>query len=139
MMSTPPPDDGHNAWRQQELLWTLRWLAAEPDAAMGAVHGICTPDEIALDLDHWFEIAQVWGLLDERLIRSIGAINDEFGRMTDLDGELWTDEAFRTSPAWAEQRERARLALATMGESRDDAHLGSPRRGGPVYVDGKRP
>jgi hypothetical protein len=132
-MSTPPSDDGLNDWRRQEMLWTLRWLAAEPDAAVTAVPGVDTPDEIANDLDHWFEIAQQWSLLDARAARLIAAINDEFGRMTDLGADFWSDEAIRSSPEWAEQRERARLVLAEMGESRDDANLGA-RPDGPRYV-----
>jgi hypothetical protein len=48
-------DDGLNEWRRQELLWSVRWLAADPKAALAAVPGVVTADEIALDLEHWTE------------------------------------------------------------------------------------
>ena len=133
-MNTTPPDDGLDSWRRQELLWTLRWLAAEPDAALAAVDGIYTADEIALDLQDWSEIAQQWGLLDETLARMIAEIDREFGEMTERGPDLWTDDAVRTSPEWAKQRLQARVVLAAMGESRADAALGLARPGGPVYV-----
>lgn len=50
------------------------------------------------------------------------------------DPALWTAEAIRDSAEWANQRARARLALATMGAERADEALGDPRDGGPVYV-----
>ena len=58
-------DDPLNPWRRQELVWSLRWLAAEPEAALAAVPGVCVPDEIALDIDHWFEVARDWSLLED--------------------------------------------------------------------------
>lgn len=134
-MAEVPLDDGLNAWRSQELLWTLRWLAAEPDATLEAVSDICIADEIALDVDHWYELATQWGLLDRESAALIGAIDEEFRAMTERDDPtLWTDEAIRSSAIWASQRTRARAALASMSAERADSELGSPREGGPVYV-----
>ena len=45
-------DDGLNEWRRAELIWSLRWLAAEPEVALAAVPDVCTADEIALDINH---------------------------------------------------------------------------------------
>jgi hypothetical protein len=130
-------DDPLNAWRRQELVWALRWLAAEPEAALAAVPGVVTADEIALDIDHWLEVARGWGLLDEGALTLVVEIDRQFDAMREPGGEdLWTDQAILTSSAWAVQRERARAALAALGESRADGDLGTPRPGGPTYVTG---
>ena len=130
-------DDPLNAWRRQELVWSLQWLAAEPEAALTAVPGVVTADEIALDIDHWLGVARGWGLLDERALTLVVEIDRQFDAMSEPGGEdLWTDQAIRTSSEWAVQRERARAALAALGESRADADLGTPRPGGPTYVTG---
>ena len=128
-------DEPLNAWRRQELVWSLRWLAAEPEAALAAVPGVVTADEIALEIDHWLEVARGWGLLDARALTLAVEIDRQFDAMSAAGSEhLWTDEAIRTSSVWAVQRERARAALAALGESRADTDLGTPRPGGPTYV-----
>lgn len=132
--SSMPPDDGDNDWRRRELIWALRWLAAEPDAALAAHAGIVTADEIALDVAHWLQVALTWGLLDEASAQAVRSIDDTFTAMSDAGPELWTDEALRLSPEWDEQRERARAVLSLLGESRADAELGEPREGGATYV-----
>ena len=135
MTSTPPPDDGLNGWRREELIWALRWLAADPDAAIAAVPNVCTADEIALDIDHWFEVATGWGLIEPDASAAIAKIDDGFKAMTDRDDPaLWTDEAVSSSTEWATQRVTARDALAALGAERMDDALGMPRDGGPVYV-----
>jgi hypothetical protein len=137
-MASTPHDDGPNRWRRQELIWALRWLAAEPEAAIAAYDRIVTADEIALDMNDWYEVARDWGLLDEVTGVALKVIDAEFEAMSDAGANLWTDEAIRLSPEWARQRERARDALAHMGVSRADADLGRPRAGGPTYVTGRR-
>lgn len=133
---TTPSDDGLNPWRRQELIWALRWLAADPEAAIAAYHGVVTADEIALDLDHWYEMTRAWGLLDDPTAEALKAIDETFEAMSDAGPDLWTDEAIRSSTEWAEQRERARAALVRLGESRADLDIGRPRPGGPTYVRG---
>ena len=131
-------DDPLNAWRRQELLWSLRWLAAEPEAALAAVPGISTADEIALDIGDWLELARQWNLLDERVLGLVAEIDLQFDAMSKPGNEdQWTDQALRTSAEWAMQRERARTVLTALGESRADADLGTPRPGGPTYVTGR--
>ncbi|MGK2849650.1 MAG: hypothetical protein ACSLFN_01890, partial [Candidatus Limnocylindrales bacterium] len=39
---TMPSGKGLNRWRRQELIWALRWLAGDPEAAIGAYDGIVT-------------------------------------------------------------------------------------------------
>jgi hypothetical protein len=64
-------NDALNGWRRQEVLWSLRWLAAEPEAALAAVPGVVTADEIALDIEHWLESGREWNLLDEPVLRMV--------------------------------------------------------------------
>ena len=130
-------DDPLNAWRRQELVWSLRWLAAAPEAALAAVPGVVTADEIALDIEHWLEVARDWNLLDEPVLSLVVEIARQFDAMSEPGNEdRWTDQAIRTSSEWDMQRERARTALTALGESRADAELGTPRPGGPTYITG---
>ena len=138
-MDSTPDDAGRDAWRRKELIWTLRWLAAEPDAAIAAVDDIVTADEIALDLDGWLEGTRDRPLIDETTASMLQVINDEFTAMTSGVPSLWTDDAIRQSPEWARQLERARAALVHLGESRADAELGRFRESGLVYVRSDRP
>ncbi|SRR6266545_1836370 len=128
-------DDPLNSWRRQELIWSLRWLAAEPRAALAAVPGICTADEIALDIDHWLNVARDWKVVDKPVLDQIAKIDAQFEAMSGPGNDgLWTDEALTISREWARQRRRARTVLAKMGESRADADIGKPRPGGPTYA-----
>ena len=97
-MNSTPDDAGRDAWRRKELIWTLRWLAAEPDAAIAAVDDIVTADEIALDLDGWLEGTRDRPLIDETTASMLRVINDEFTAMTSGVPSLWTDDAIRQSP-----------------------------------------
>jgi len=133
---TSHPDDGLNPWRRQELIWALRWLAGDPEAAIAAYDGIVVADEIALDLNHWYEVNRDWGLLDDSTAEALEVIDAKFEAMSDAGPHLWTDDAIRNSTEWAGQRERARAALVRLGESRADLDIGRPRPGGPTYVAG---
>lgn len=70
-VDSPPEDDGQNEGRRRQLIWTLRWLAADPEAAITAVDGVVIADEIALDLNHWYEVAHDWRLLDPAVDRDL--------------------------------------------------------------------
>ena len=132
-----PPDDGLNAGRLEELYWALRWLAAEPEAAVTAFDGVVTADEIALDLNHWYEVARGWGLLDDETSAALRAIDEQFSVMSDGPAELWTDDAIRHAPEWAAQRKRARALLNDLGVPRADNEIGT-RSGAPVYIPYRR-
>ena len=81
-------------WWRQELLWSVRWLAADPEAALAAAPGVVTTDEIALDLDHWSMMARDWALLDGPSLALLDEIGREFASMSDPDRpELWEDVA----------------------------------------------
>lgn len=121
--------------RREELVWALRWLAADPEAALavGREIPICTADEIALDINESYEVAREWGLLEAPVAALLEEIDRDFEAMSGQEhAELWTDEALATSPEWQKQRDRARRALALMGEARADAELKS--NPGRVYV-----
>lgn len=128
----PEDDDGSNWWRFRELLWTLRWLAAEPDAAIAAAPKYCVVDEIATDIEHWMMVARGWDLVDPSVLARIEEIDREFAAMFEAN---WTDNhrdedrVLLSSPAWARQRDRAREVLALMGEERADSELETPRWG----------
>lgn len=132
-MNTVPEDDGLNAGRVEELRWALRWLAAEPDAAISAFDGIVVGDEIALDLNWWYEVTLNWGLLDDETAAAIKAIDDQFTAMSEVGPDLWSDDAIRYSPEWAAQRERARRVLLRLGVPRADDEIGN-RRGAAAPV-----
>jgi hypothetical protein len=137
-MGRPEIDDATRAGARDELVWALRWLAAEPQAALSAVPEvpICTADEIALDLNHWFEFARAEHLVDLPVLALLEEIDREFLLMSGQPAaDLWTDEALAASPEWQKQRGRARRALTLMGEERADEELKLPRPGN-VYVRG---
>jgi hypothetical protein len=130
-------DDSQNPWRREELVWSLRWLAAEPEAALAAVPGVVTADEIALDIGHWLEVARDWDLLEAPVLGLVTEIDTQFRAMSEPgNADKWTDQALAASAEWATQRERARTALALLGESRADGEIGLPRPGGPTYIPG---
>lgn len=107
------------------MVWAIRWLAADPEAALTAVDDErIVPDEIAEDLDHWLEVCRGWNLIDEPTLAILDAIDQAFSEMSGLsNAENWTPEAVRTSEMWLQQRMRARDALTQMGEARADERL----------------
>jgi hypothetical protein len=118
-------DDGHNASRRGRLIWSIRWLAADPEATLGAVEDPRTvPDEIAEDFDHWLEVCRHWDLIDDPVLDILETIDQTFQDMSGIHhADQWTPEALTTSEAWAVQRTRAREALTMLGEERADEDL----------------
>lgn len=109
----------------ERLLWAVRWLAAEPAAAMAAVElPWIVPDEIALDFGDWLEVVRSQGPLDGPLDELLSQIDEHFSLMSEPgNGHHWTPEAVTSSKEWADQRERARDVLALLGEERADDDL----------------
>ena len=106
---------------RRRLLRAVQWLAADAEATIAAAPGAAVADELALDLEHWLMLARQEAMLGPTVEAAIGALDAEFRRGDRAD--LWTDEAIRTSPEWATQRKRARVALALMGADRADDEL----------------
>lgn len=117
-------------WPRSRLVWVLRWIAAEPDAALGALRfsadgPIEVPaDEIALSLeDVWLPIKEN-ELLDAEIRSRVEEIDDLFASISGhTQSDHWTYEAVTSDPVWQAAREKARDLLAFLGESRDDEHL----------------
>ena len=114
----------NDRWRYEDLVWALRWLAADAEAALTALPDPrLVPDEIALTLedalltvDRSTIIADAWQVIDE--------IDRRFDAMSGQEhAHLWTPEAVRRDRDWAEQRALARQALALLGDERADQSL----------------
>lgn len=118
-------DDGQNHARYEMLVWTVRWLAAEPAAALSVVEDPrIVPDEIAEDLDHWLEVTRGYGLVEGPALELLTQIDETFSRMSGQENaHHWTPAAVASSPEWAEQRDRARTVLALLGQGRADDDL----------------
>jgi hypothetical protein len=108
---------------RDRLLWTLRWLAAEPEKALSVARDPrIVPEELAEDLHLWlYECPGAEDLRTERWEAAF-EIDRALDRMSDHPG-LWTTEAFATDPEWTRLRERARVLLSELGVDRADDHL----------------
>ena len=117
--------DRDNRGRLEKLVWAIRWLAAEPDAALAVVDDPrIVPDEIALDLEHWLEVARDHDLIDGPALDLLTEIDETFSKMSGQDNaDLWTPAAVMSSVDWSVQRQRARVVLTLKGEARTDADL----------------
>jgi len=120
-MSDEPDREG----LRDRLVETIRWLAAEPAKALAVMPDErMTPDEIALDIEHWVSAARDWHLADDDVIDLLGEIDRTFKEMSGQENAArWTPEALRSSGEWASQRERAREVLRLMGVARADDSL----------------
>lgn len=109
---------------RDRLLWSIRWLAADPEKALSAAPGTVVADEIALDFNHWLSVGVGHGLVDEAALKILTVIDAEFDAISgERNADQWTPEAVATSAVWKAQRDRARQVLALMGEARADDDL----------------
>jgi hypothetical protein len=120
---------------RERLIWALRWIAADPELALRAMDGAFmnapardnsgyVPDELALTLEDALRVARSMEILTPELEEAVGEMDRVFDSISGAENaEHWTPEAVRTSRVWAEQRDRARKALALMGEPRADHDL----------------
>lgn len=120
---------------RENLVWAIRWLAADPEPALRALdaaflhepagdRSAYVPDEIALTLGDCLEVARRWDLITPDIDAMLGEIDQTFGSISGSENaEHWTPMAVASSPLWAEQRSRARLVLAAMGQERADGDL----------------
>lgn len=106
-----------------EILWIVRWLAAEPDKALAAVGDArVVPDDLANSLSDWLELTAGSDAVTEVVRDALLVIDREFDEMSGrLD--LWTPQALACRAEWQRQRERAREILIQMGEERSDDGL----------------
>jgi hypothetical protein len=108
-----------------QLIWVVRWLAADPMKALSAVpEPWMAPEEIANDLDQHLRVVASMGLLPQETLEALVAIDESFARMTDAsDDSLWSPEALASHATWAQLREEARVALRLIGAERADDEL----------------
>lgn len=109
----------------RRLVLAVQWLAAEPDRTLGAVAvEEMVPDELGNDLDTWFEVSKRSAELSEVVASEIWQILEIMDRWSGSDhADFWTPDAVRSSPVWAEMRDRARTVLGMLGEPRIDEDL----------------
>jgi hypothetical protein len=95
------------------------------------------PDEIALTFDDSYILFDqvIWaGLVNSEQIEAVRTLNRILDEMSDSDDkDLWTLQAIRTSPKWAETRGLAKDALRKLGYEIDRPDLGWI-----TYVPGSR-
>ena len=112
-------------WRYEQLVWVMRWLAAEPDAALAAVEDPrIAPDEIALSLDDVLVVGDLGEVVNQPALDLVLVIDQTFDEMSGQEhAELWTLEALTSNALWTLQRDRARDVLQVLGEQRADDDL----------------
>lgn len=91
-----------------------------------------TADELALDFDHWVDVIQsnYEDELEDEQRRSLQAIVDGFASMSrdgaELEADVWSEVAVRSSEAWVSVRHLAGEALRAFGWPVEEAR---PRDG----------
>jgi len=118
-------EDELDRWQHEQLIWALRWVAADPEAAIAAAGtNVVIADEIALGLDAVIQTGRATRRLAPSIRAAIGEIDAIFGQMSRREhAQFWTAEAIRSDSRWAQQRERARRVLKQLGERRADGEL----------------
>jgi hypothetical protein len=112
----------------QQLRRSLQALAASASVQRSLFpEWTVTADELALDFDHWVDVVQSNyedGLEDEQR-RSLQAIDEAFAKMSrdaaELDADVWSETAVRTTEAWVTVRLLAGEALRAFGWPVEDA------------------
>jgi len=117
---------GDPVWSSKRLVWSLRWLAAAPDAALRAVPpDIDVPSEIAKDVHHWADITLGQDAVEPEVGERLQSILAVFDEMT-VDPLEWTTDEFAEGSRWGEQRARASEALRLLGADLiDDGLIGN--------------
>ena len=110
------------AWHFKQLRWSLQALVASASEQRPLFpEEAATADELALDFDHWATlIRDRYGLdLDGAQSAALDAVEQVFSRMSrdamELDADIWSEAAVRTSEDWAVVRRLAAEALDTFG------------------------
>jgi hypothetical protein len=104
-----------------QLKWALQALAASPDNQASLFpEFVSVPDELALDFDHWRDVAVSNSQdLSPRQLHSLAVIDAHLKKMSrngsDFDATYWTLDGLRTHLRWSYARELAKNALAEFG------------------------
>ena len=107
-------------WNQ--FRWSIQALAMDADVQRSLFPDFtCKADELALDFDHWFKVAQghfAKQFSNEQLV-AIRAIDQKLTTMSNggsgFDEALWWDDSLATRSEWQEVRSLAMHALQQFG------------------------
>lgn len=117
----------------QQLRRSLQGLAASASVQRSLFpEQAVTADELALDFDHWVDVirSNYEDELEDEQRRSLHAIDEAFGRMSrdaaELDADVWSEAAVRTSEAWVTLRVLAGDALRAFGWPVEEARPREP-------------
>lgn len=115
-------DDPERESHFQQLRRSLQALAASASVQRSLFpESVVTADELARDFDHWVEVirSNYEDELDDEQRRSLLTIDAAFATMerdgTELDADVWSEAAVRTSDAWVSLRLLAGEALRAFG------------------------
>jgi hypothetical protein len=118
----------------QQLRRSLEALAASASVQRSLFpERAVTADERARDFDHWVEVirSNYEDELDDEQRQSLRAIDEAFASMSrdaaELDADVWSESAVRTTEAWVTLRRLAVEALRAFPESSGQAHPDSER------------
>jgi hypothetical protein len=114
--------EARRKWVYERLIWSLRWLAADAEAALAAVRATPASEEMALLLEDILPAAQHYAVVEQSTLEAVSEIHRAFDPVA-RDWAFWTDDAVRSNELWQAQRERARAVLSTLNEERADDRL----------------
>lgn len=102
----------------ERLKHSVQLLASSPEVQLRLLPPfVCKADELALDFDHWREVAlHNYGEdLSADQTSTLATLDQTFDRLTNGGSEHWTDEAVRYSQEWQGIRALAAAALKAFG------------------------
>lgn len=104
-----------------ELLRILKILGAASDEQIGYLRKLSAPpvvDELGLEFDDIYPVTpvlQAEGLLANRQASAVAAVDKKLQEMSGEENkDLWTEAALRDSSEWAQVRNLAQLAAASL-------------------------
>jgi hypothetical protein len=104
------------------------------DVVPVGANGRATVDELALDLDTIAPAAYGWEAEGDFTAEELEGVRTLDRTLAAMSGQqhadLWTEQALRVAPEWANVRERARRALASL--ERSESVAASPATRSPV-------
>jgi Arc/MetJ family transcription regulator len=115
-------DAAQRSWHFKQLRWSLHRLAAAgSEQPVLFPDFVESPDDLAFHFDHWGALvrSEYADALAERQVTALDAIERKLATMSrdgvELDADLWTETALRTSVDWADVRQLAAAALEAFG------------------------
>jgi len=120
-----------------KLIDVLRHLASDYETQVAVLPDfVVVADELAENFDLVFiqlaDKIERAGLISHNTWLRLKALDDHFGRMSDQeDKRIWTLDALRDDPEWADIRAEAKSILRQMGEKE-----GRPDLSWNVYIGG---